>query len=214
VVLHAGFDSPLLALLNVKYSILSGRDLIGAQVADPSRLVQISPGTVIYRHPTVFPRVLASWGYRVLQNRAAVLRELRRPDYDPSVSVFLEQQPALPPGFEVAPGAPAAPGRVRVTSYEDSRVVVQVQFPRPGFLVLNDLYYPGWQADVDGRPATVYRANYLFRAVAVPAGSHEVRFVYRDRMALLGAAVALLTGLCGITAWWLVERGRTEPGRH
>lgn len=204
VALHAGFDSPLLALLNVKYSILSGRDLMEARLEDPSRIVQIAPGTVIYRHPTVFPRVLASWGYRVLRDRAAVLSELRRPDYDPSVSILLERQPALPPGFGAAPGAPIAPARLRVTSYEDTRVVVRAQFPRPGFLVLNDVYYPGWQGEIDGRPATIYRANYLFRAVAVPAGSHEVRFVYRDRMALLGAAVALLTGLCGITAW-LVE---------
>ncbi|HEV2283664.1 MAG TPA: YfhO family protein, partial [bacterium] len=209
VVLHAGFDSPLLALLNVKYSILSGRDLASVRIADPSRLVQVNPRTVIYRHPRMFPRALASWGYRVLPDPAAVLRELRRPDYDPGASILLEQQPALPPGLAATPGGPTAPARLRVTSYEDNRVVVQARFPRPGFLVLNDLYYPGWQAEVDGRPTTVYRANYLFRAVAVPAGSHEIRFVYRDRMALLGAAVALLTGLSGITAW-LVERGRSE----
>ena len=86
--------------------------------------------------------------------------------------------------------------------------------PAPGFVVLVDTWDPGWQATVDGEPATVLRANLALRAVAVPAGEHLVEMRYRPRSVLVGAgfsgvATALLLGL----AWR--DRQRTEPqGGH
>jgi len=46
-------------------------------------------------------------------------------------------------------------------------------------VVLNDVWHPWWFAEVDGTPVPLLRANGIFRAVAVPAGEHEVRFVFR-----------------------------------
>ncbi|HEV2358056.1 MAG TPA: hypothetical protein VGZ23_10670 [bacterium] len=221
VAIHAGFDSPLLDLLNVKYVILRGADIQTARLEDPSRLDQVAPDILIYRRPHVFPRVLAAGGYRVIRGRSAILHELNRPGYDPRAFVVLERRPALPPGFAAWGGLPARggaaglpplvglPARARITSYTDTRVEITAEFPRPGFLVLNDIYYPAWQAELDGRPAPVYRANYLVRAVAVPAGRHVVRFEYRDRMLALGRTIALLAGLCGLAAW-VVDRTRRD----
>lgn len=65
-----------------------------------------------------------------------------------------------------------------ISRYENTRVEIDVSTPRPGFLVLNDVWHPWWRAKVDGVPARVRRANVLFRAVAVPAGRHRVRFEF------------------------------------
>ena len=207
VAIHAGFDSPLLDLLNVKYAILRSADVRTARLEDPSRLDQVAPDVLIYRRLRVFPRVMAVPGYRVIRGRSAILRTLSRPGYDPRAFVVLERPPALSPTFTGASSPEGPPARVRITSYAENRVDIAADFPRPGFLVLNDLYYPAWQAELDGRSAPIYRANYLVRAVAVPAGRHLISFVYRDRMLFLGGAIALLAGLCGMAAW-LLDRAR------
>ena len=59
------------------------------------------------------------------------------------------------------------------------------------FLVLSEMYFPGWHAMVDGVETPIYRTNYLFRGIAVPAGQHTVMFVYRPMSVLIGAGVSL-----------------------
>ena len=62
--------------------------------------------------------------------------------------------------------------------------------------MLSDPYYPGWRAFVDGVETPILRADYLFRAIALPPGSHEVRFVFvpwsLQRGMLLSAAGVLI----------------------
>ena len=84
-----------------------------------------------------------------------------------------------------------------------NRVLIQTESEHPGWVLLADVWYPGWQARVDGQQAQVLRANYLFRAVDVPAGKHVVTFVYRPLSFWLGAGVSLLTllGLAVVARW-------------
>jgi hypothetical protein len=65
------------------------------------------------------------------------------------------------------------------------------------WLVVSDTWYPGWGASVDGQRVSLYRANYLFRAVWVPAGTHDVSFDYRPISFNIGAA-------CSILAWLMM----------
>jgi len=57
---------------------------------------------------------------------------------------------------------------------------------------VRDTYFPGWSAAVDGRPAPLWRADYLFRAVPVPAGSHTVELSFHSRALTRGLQVSLL----------------------
>jgi hypothetical protein len=66
-----------------------------------------------------------------------------------------------------------------IVKYADNAVDIDVSAPHPGIAVLHDLFYPGWEAYVDGGKKPVLRANILFRGVEVPAGRHKVRFVFR-----------------------------------
>lgn len=84
----------------------------------------------------------------------------------------------------------------------DQELTLQVKTPRCGLLVLADTYYPGWEARINGQPAPIYRANYNFRAVAVPPGDHRLSFVYRPRSFYNGglisaAGLVILLGLLG-----------------
>jgi uncharacterized membrane protein YfhO len=65
-------------------------------------------------------------------------------------------------------------------------------------LVLSEMYFPGWRAFIDGAEAPIYCANYLFRAVQVPRGHHEVAFVYRPMSAVVGAVLSILSVLLAL----------------
>ena len=63
--------------------------------------------------------------------------------------------------------------------------------PGGGFLVLTDPYYPGWRAFVNGVETPILRADYLFRAIALPPGSHEVRFAFAPWPLQRGAMLSM-----------------------
>jgi hypothetical protein len=113
-----------------------------------------------------------------------------------------------PPGISGCD--PASPGTAIITTYEPESITVEVSADGSGsFLILSDSWYPGWQAEVDGQPAPVLRANALFRAVAVPQGSHTVTMEYKSRPLMLGAAVSLLS-LTGVIAAALIRWPRSS----
>lgn len=63
----------------------------------------------------------------------------------------------------------------------------------PGWLVLNDIYYPGWQAYLSGKRTPVVKANYILKAIAIPAGKHFVRWSYTPLPFYLGLVITMLT---------------------
>jgi len=98
-------------------------------------------------------------------------------------------QASVIPANENLAGAPSAP----ITSYEDNAVTIEADTTAPGVLVLHDLYYPGWTAQVDGKPEPVLRANILFRGVQLAPGHHAVTFRFEPlRLANLAAAARSL----------------------
>lgn len=90
---------------------------------------------------------------------------------------------------------PGGRGTAVITQYDLNQVVIRTETDGPAYLVLADSYYPGWRATVDGAPTAVYRANSVVRAVAVPAGVHEVVFTFRPMDFYAGAALTAVTFL-------------------
>ena len=74
-----------------------------------------------------------------------------------------------------------------------NRSVFQISLEAPAWLVISDVWYPGWRARVDGNPTRLLRANYLFRAVRVPAGEHRIVVDYRPPAFWVGAGISLLS---------------------
>jgi uncharacterized membrane protein YfhO len=70
-------------------------------------------------------------------------------------------------------------------------VVIDTRTDAPGYLVLTDTWFPGWQATVDGAEQPIRRANHALRAVAVPAGRHTVEFRYAPASVRLGLGISL-----------------------
>jgi uncharacterized membrane protein YfhO len=73
--------------------------------------------------------------------------------------------------------------------------------------VLSEVYYPGWQATVDGEEVQVLRANYAFRAVALSPGKHVVKMTFEPWTWQMGLAISIVTW-GGLVAWaiWEIKR--------
>jgi len=138
--------------------------------------------------PDPWPRAWLVHEYRVVPDDGEMLRLLARFDYENIA--LLEQDPGL---HLSPPSLPEAPPRF--LSYEPNRIRLMVTARADGLLVLSDLYYPGWIARVDGRPVEILRANYLMRAVHVPAGEHEVIFLYAPLSFAAGVWMSVAGGL-------------------
>jgi len=96
-------------------------------------------------------------------------------------------------------------GLPELISERNNRLQLFVKAKEDSFLVLSDTYFPGWKAYIDGNPVKIFRANYNFRAVSIPPGKHEVKFVYNPMSVKLGVLVTSL-GIIGILVMGLSSR--------
>ena len=111
---------------------------------------------------------------------------------------------------------PAAEGStVRLTSYAPDVLTYKSQSTADGTVVFSEIYYPyGWKAYIDGKPAEIFRANYLLRAMNIPAGQHEIRMEFRPDSVRKGNAIAtvfimiMYATVLGVIAGALIKRGR------
>jgi uncharacterized membrane protein YfhO len=86
--------------------------------------------------------------------------------------------------------------------WKPDHITLEADMNEPGYVVLVDTYDPGWRTRVDGRPATLLRANVAFRAVAVPAGHHVIESVYRPPAVAAGLTVSAGTAILALAAAW------------
>jgi uncharacterized membrane protein YfhO len=105
-----------------------------------------------------------------------------------------------------------ASGEVNLISENTNEINLTVTSDKSGFVVISDVWYPGWKAEIDGHKIDVLKANYLFRAVSVPAGKHELRVFYEPASFYLGAVISLLSILI-LVITYLISRNfnRTTP---
>lgn len=83
--------------------------------------------------------------------------------------------------------------RLECREYTDNRIVFDVTTEQPAVLTVSEIWYPAWRATIDGVSAEVYRANYCFRGIVVPAGTHSVEMFYKSTAFNRGKWITILT---------------------
>ena len=142
----------------------------------------------------------AAWIARrwsVVDDTPSLLERLAvRPDY-----AFVQRDPGIEPG-QISNGSDVIGPVVR----GPDRIELSVDLAAPGLLVLNEAPYPGWSAEVNGRPAEILTVNLVSRGLALPAGAHQISMRFDPPGYSAGviaslAATGLLVPLLAVSIW-------------
>ena len=106
---------------------------------------------------------------------------------------------------------------IRLMSYEPNRLIYKTSSPKDGVAVFSEIYYPGWQATIDGQPADIARADYILRVMNVPGGEHTIEMWFDPQSihiteSIAYAALALL--LIGVMVLLWMERRKVTTKKN
>lgn len=141
----------------------------------------------IFENSTAYPRAFLASSYRLLQDPQTIISTLFSDTMDRRNSIILEVKPSIDPA--------EGKGEVSIVSYLPQRVVLHVKTEVPKLLFLSDSFDDGWNAYINGKRTTLYRADYAFRAVVVPKGEATVIMVYEPpsiRYGMIISTIAML----------------------
>jgi len=130
------------------------------------------PGRVVYRTDDWLPKAFCVGRLKRVEDGRSALREILSSTFAPDSFAVVEEDVELQPGIA---------GSAEVLSYDLNDLEVRVESEAATFLIVNDLYMPGWEAKLDGRKVPIHKTDFLVRGVAVPAGVHTVRMEYHER---------------------------------
>jgi hypothetical protein len=204
----------VLDMLNVKY-IVSGAELPRIERFEPvwSGVDYVGQRRFVYRNNSVLPRAYFVDRYRIAPGRDAALRLIGSGEMDFASEVVLEAQPPVVP--QSAAGATA-----EIVEMGFNEIRIRASTPQAALLVVSEVYYPDWKATVNGRDTEVLRANHVIRALALPAGQHDVVFRYDTSLIRKGVVVSASSmGLAifvfaGYFVGWLRSRRRGRTDLH
>ena len=160
-----------MGLANIKYFLAKGIMKIPGFTE-----VFRSRRKLIYENEFHLPRYFTVNDYRVMETEEDILAFLNNRESDFKKEIILEEKPENEPdpnGRNVKPGS-----NVIVEEFTTDRIVLNVTAYSDTFLFSSEMYFPRWRASVDGKKTKIYQADYLFRAVFLPAGKHQVVFEY------------------------------------
>jgi hypothetical protein len=194
----------LLGLLNVRY-LVAAFDVKGEELVERARFGRIR----ILENPWAMPRAFVVGRVEPVRDEAEALARLCGSPAGCGSVVIDPRQIAL-----VEEGPPLASSttfqEASVVHYSPNRIEVDVNLDAPGFLVLSEAWYPGWQAVVNDEPVRLYRTDNLLRGVYLERGMHQVVFTYRPLSVRVGGTVSGLSGLAlaGCLAWAVLRARR------
>jgi hypothetical protein len=140
----------------------------------------------VYVNTRALPRLFFVDRYRALEPSEilALLPTLPANGVDLAETVLLEQEPDVTPVSKEG-------ARAVITHYSLNEIRVEATLASPAILVLSEVFYPRWMVTVDGKKGKILKADYVLRAVALDAGSHEIVFRYDDSLLKRGLTISL-----------------------
>ena len=92
---------------------------------------------------------------------------------------------------DLNPGADSL-AHISLAKYTPEYIEYDAECSKPGTVIFSEIFYPhGWKAIVDGKPADLYRANYMLRAMNLEPGKHHIRLEFRPESVAKGNTISM-----------------------
>lgn len=92
---------------------------------------------------------------------------------------------------DLNPGADSL-AHISLSKYTPEYIEYDAECSKPGTVIFSEIFYPhGWKAIVDGKPADLYRANYMLRAMNLEPGKHHIRLEFRPESVAKGNTISM-----------------------
>ncbi len=216
-------DNPWFDLTGVSYVLTpaDGEGFAAEGMGFTGQYEQVYADEVrIYSNRRAYPRTFLVGEVKPVADMEAAIAMMKDGGIDPARSAVVEGIP-----LDAAARLGAYGGVAAIREYRSDTVVIDIDAASPSLLVLTDAYFPGWTAAIDGQAAPIYPTNLAFRGIFVPAGRHEVHFLYRPATFSIGLVIALIAVLALVVAatgvyrwhprpWWRLRAAGSSPLRR
>lgn len=196
--------SALYNFLGAKYVLANKNDPPGDASFVP--VFNADPQIDVYLNTKALPRAMLIDTVQIVRSGEAAWQAIHAAEFDPSQAVVIESAE----DFTVGPAS--GDKTLAFGAVTNNRVELAVTTSAETMLVLSDVFYPGWIATIDDRSTPIYPANFAFRAVRVPSGSHRVVFEFAPAAWTIGWLISGLT-LLGLMSLGVVVTRRRLRGR-
>jgi len=156
-------------------------------------IVYQDSNVTIYQNLKVFPRAFLAEGVIVASDEGDAVQRTKELGWSTRDTVVIDGGNGSIPLQSNTKNASMDSGNAQITQYGTNQVNITVEATRQSFLVLTDVYYPGWTAFIDGAQTPIYRAYGVVRAIFVPQGIHQVVYKYEPESFKEGSAISLVS---------------------
>lgn len=121
----------------------------------------------------------------IVLSKQETLDKLKSKDFDPKNRVVLQKNPSIKLNNQ------SSYKKVEIVNREPNKIQLRTSLDNPGFLVLSEIYYPGWKAYDNGKATEIYKADYILRSISLKKGRHEIIFIYSPDSYKTGLTISL-----------------------
>jgi hypothetical protein len=192
--------SPAFNLFNLKYLVLNSNRLLDI----PGFYEVYNDGALaVLKNEYARPRIYIPRSIKIVDEEDEALRSVFELPSIRGEQIVIERDSVADLAYEYESLLrDTHPGEsLLITGYSPNTISIRARLLADAWILLTDSYYPGWKASIDGQTEVqLIPGNYVFRAIYVPKGTHDIVFQYRPRFFFLSVMISLFTLLGAIAA--------------
>lgn len=146
----------------------------------------------------------------VIKPKTQILSFMKSSAFDPLKMVVIE--PEYKSKLFSSTKDDVSGGACTIIDYKNENIIIRTASERPGYLVISEIFYPGWKATVDGREADIIPGNFLLRVIPLKEGVHVVQLSFISWPFRIGACISLLTLIGSI--YFILKREKSTQLRR